>query len=209
MYYTNANYKANQYNAGSSGYLGSSPEPTPTPGGARERAKQLEGFLATKTPRNAKRNARIESLPPAAGSEEKQGIWFWQKLSSYVRNGRYRALEEEIADGAPPDLADNEGNTLLIIAAQNGQKRIAKLLLRNGADMDAFNYRGNTALHFAKEYGFYDLFDYLIEKGADDTLLNDEGLHCYQGIGKEMRPNGIHKKVKPTVKRTNQRMMNY
>ena len=55
------------------------------------------------------------------------------------------------------------------------------------ADINADNFRGNTALHFAQAYGFYELFDYLLEKGGDDTLLNEEGLHCYQGVGKEMR----------------------
>ena len=95
--------------------------------------------------------------------------------------------------GAPVDMADEDGNTLLIVAAQNGQKRIAKFLLRNGADIDGENFRENTALHFAREYGFYDFFDYLVEKGANDTILNDEGMHCYQGLGKDARPINLVK----------------
>ena len=31
-------------------------------------------------------------------------------------------------------------------------------------------------------YNHYELADYLLSKGADDSLLNAEGLTCYEGL---------------------------
>ncbi|CAN0381470.1 unnamed protein product, partial [Hapterophycus canaliculatus] len=42
--------------------------------------------------------------------------------------------------------------------------------------------RGNTALHYAFAFGFQQLGKYLASSGADDTLLNDHGLTCYEGL---------------------------
>ncbi|CAM9124000.1 unnamed protein product [Heterosigma akashiwo] len=68
-----------------------------------------------------------------------------------------------------------------MVAAQNGLRGMARLLLRRGADPGARNNRGNTALHFCFGSGHSELGEYLIDKGADDSVLNDEGLTCYEG----------------------------
>lgn len=39
-------------------------------------------------------------------------------------------------EGVPVNSKDENGNTMLTVAAQNGLKRISKLLLRRGANMD-------------------------------------------------------------------------
>ena len=80
------------------------------------------------------------------------------------------------------DAKDENGNTLLLVAAQNGNKRISKLLLRKGAKINAQNLRGNTVLHYTRAYKFSELFEYFLSKGADDSITNGDGLTCYEGL---------------------------
>ncbi len=37
-------------------------------------------------------------------------------------------------------------------------------------------------LSINRRYNHYELADYLLSKGADDSLLNAEGLTCYEGL---------------------------
>ena len=41
---------------------------------------------------------------------------------------------------------------------------------------------GNTVLHYCYFYNFEELAEYLKSHGADDSLLNSDGLTCYEGI---------------------------
>lgn len=47
------------------------------------------------------------------------------------------------------------------------------------------NLRGNTALHYSYAYKFTELGDYLLSKGADDSIVNAEGLTCYEGLDQD------------------------
>ena len=145
------------------------------------------------TPDHLKRAAKLldfikpkrvqEIVEPLEGAPK----WDVRRVTSYIRNNNYRSLEEEIANGMPMETSDDEGNTLLLMAAQSGQKRITKLLLRNDSDINASNYRGDTALHYCAEYGFEALYDYLRSKGADADAVNDAGMLAKQGLGKNLR----------------------
>ena len=64
-------------------------------------------------------------------------------------------------------------------------QRILKLLLRHNADINATNNSGNTVLHYCFSYGNEDLANYLIDKGADDSIVNIDGLTCYEGLSAE------------------------
>ncbi|KAJ8608292.1 hypothetical protein CTAYLR_010383 [Chrysophaeum taylorii] len=95
------------------------------------------------------------------------------------------AIERLLARGVPPNVRDEHGNTILIIACQNGLKRVAKAALRHGADINAVNARGNTGLHFCFAYGYGDtLGQYLMSKGADPNVVNNSGLNCYEGLSR-------------------------
>ncbi|CAM9295450.1 unnamed protein product [Ectocarpus sp. 13 AM-2016] len=108
-----------------------------------------------------------------------------------AKTGNLSELEGLLYENVPPDTKDSNGNTLLLLAAQQGNKRIAKFLLRKGATMNLQNMDGNTVLHFCYSHGHQarkngtaaaDLANYLKTKGADDSLLNSEGLTCYEGL---------------------------
>ena len=50
--------------------------------------------------------------------------------------------------------------------------------------MNAQNISGNTCLHYTVSYNFPELTKYLISKGAKETIINVEGLTCYEGLSK-------------------------
>merc|ERR1712129_15903 len=99
-----------------------------------------------------------------------------------TRHGRYKDVKMMLEKGINPNIVDNHGNTILIVAAQNGSKRLVKTALRYNADINHQNNRGNTAAHYAFAYGYRLLGEYIMSKGADDRVSNEHGLKCYEGI---------------------------
>ena len=88
-----------------------------------------------------------------------------------------------IIQDIPVNCSDPHGNTLLLLAAQQGSKRLCKFLLRRGANINAQNLAGNTVLHFCFTYSHTELGNYLMQRGADDSILNCDGMTCYEGLG--------------------------
>jgi len=110
----------------------------------------------------------------------------WEKKAVLlVKNSKIAELEEALDEDVPVDTCDEHGNTLLMLSCQQGNKRIAKFLLRRGAKMNMQNLHGNSVLHYCYEYNFEELAEYLKDKGADDSLLNADGLTCYEGLSKK------------------------
>jgi len=106
----------------------------------------------------------------------------FRSVFSKVRHGKKSDVVDMIERGCPVDTRDKHGNSLLIISCQNGHKRVVKALLRRGANLNCQNHRGQTALHFCYAYGYQELGDYLVSKGADDSIINNYGLSCYEGL---------------------------
>jgi ankyrin repeat protein len=107
-----------------------------------------------------------------------------EKLMSFVRHNKNEELcacLDDPDERVNIDRVDKNGNTLLMVATQNHNKRIVKSLLRRGASATIRNLHGDTALHHAFGLSYDELGNYLIAKGgADDTILNSEGLTCYE-----------------------------
>ncbi len=47
------------------------------------------------------------------------------------------------------------------------------------------NLLRQTPLHYAYSYGFESFGEYLISKGADDSIVNADGLTCYEGLNQD------------------------
>jgi hypothetical protein len=144
---------------------------------ARKRADAAFVEVADKEGASAMEAESSESLRLAA---------LYSEMASMARHSKYAEMEVRMnqADyNLPIDYQDDAGNTLLHVTSQNGLKRVAKLLLRRGATINKQNLAGQTVLHFSQAYGFTELFDYFMSKGADDSLMNADGLTCYEGLG--------------------------
>lgn len=102
-----------------------------------------------------------------------------------AKSNNVAEMEDALEEDIQINTADAFGNTLLILAAQQGSKRMSKFLLRRGANLNLQSLTGNTALHYCYAYAQYDLAEYLKTKGADDSILNADGLTCYEGLSAE------------------------
>nr|CAG4645529.1 EOG090X06BA [Lynceus sp. MCZ IZ 141354] len=70
---------------------------------------------------------------------------------------------------------NNEGFTLLQIAAQKGNLKKVKELLSCGADVNAISNIGSNALHEAAYFGHHDIVAVLIEAGIDPKQKKTDG----------------------------------
>lgn len=88
-------------------------------------------------------------------------------LFDRARAGEAERLAAYVDAGAPVDLTDASGNTLLMLAAYHGHAAVVGVLAERGADVDAVNDRGQTPLAGAVFKGYADVVDALMTAGAD------------------------------------------
>jgi len=88
------------------------------------------------------------------------------RLFDMARNGD-EALIEYLDNGVSPDLANQDGYSLLMLAAYAGHTAIVRGLLERGADVDKQNNRGQTPLAGAVFKKYDEVVDVLIDAGAD------------------------------------------
>ncbi len=100
-------------------------------------------------------------------SEQDRLIRLANLLFQAARNGDASTLGDATSGGAPVDLANQNGDTLLMLAAYHGHAEAVRVLLVAGASVDQVNDRGQTPLAGAAFKGFVDVVDALLEHGAD------------------------------------------
>lgn len=91
-------------------------------------------------------------------------------LFDRARKGETQRLGAYIDAGAPADLTDAEGNTLLMLAAYHGHADTVRELAARGANPDALNGRGQSPLAGAVFKQADDVVAALLEAGADPDL---------------------------------------
>ncbi|WP_122261813.1 ankyrin repeat domain-containing protein [Ornithinimicrobium cerasi] len=88
-------------------------------------------------------------------------------LFDMARQGRTAQLAAYVDAGAPVDLADPAGNTLLMLAAYHGHADLVHELARRGADVDRLNDRHQSPLAGAVFKAEPDVVAALLGLGAD------------------------------------------
>ena len=91
-------------------------------------------------------------------------------LFDQARQGETERLAAYLQAGAPVNLTDAEGNTLLMLAAYHGHAETVRELARRGADVDALNNRGQAPLAGAIFKQADEVVRVLLEAGADPDL---------------------------------------
>ncbi|ETL35685.1 hypothetical protein L916_12209 [Phytophthora nicotianae] len=152
------------------------------------------------------RNAALRRRWEMYASTRIQTVWRRYKAKKYVvavrtekillatYKGDYTTVKRAIANGFW-HVTDNEGNSILHLAAAAGHKRLVKLCLRNSFDINVVNYHNQTALHLLlanlpPSNAVYDVSDvsdvrirdervalgeYMIEHGAWHEAPDEEG----------------------------------
>lgn len=102
-----------------------------------------------------------EGDPPAGAVELAHALF------DLARAGGAERLAAYVDAGAPANLTDPAGNTLLMLAAYHGHARTVRMLAERGADLDRLNDRGQSPLAGAVFKGDDTVIDTLRELGAD------------------------------------------
>mgnify|MGYP002718372332 CR=1 FL=1 len=108
-----------------------------------------------------------EHLPPDPSEPSDEVIELAHQLFDWAREGQSERVAAYVDAGAPADLTDPAGNTLLMLAAYHGHAHLVRALAERGADVDALNNRGQSPLAGAVFKAEPDVVTALLEHGAD------------------------------------------
>ena len=102
----------------------------------------------------------VDSLPPEA-------IAFATRMFDAARNGRVDILQQALPAGLPPNMTNDKGDSLVMLAAYHGHAPLVSLLLSHGADPNTLNDRGQSPLAGAVFKMEREVTMALLEGGAD------------------------------------------
>ena len=108
-----------------------------------------------------------EAAGPGHESEQDRLARLANLLFQAARNGDSTLLREATAGGAPADLANQNGDSLVMLAAYHGHAEAVSVLLEAGGAVDQINDRGQTPLGGATFKGYVDVVETLLRFGAD------------------------------------------
>lgn len=103
--------------------------------------------------------------PPDEPSDET--VELAHQLFDWAREGQAERVAAYVDAGAPVDLADPDGNTLLMLAAYHGHADLVRALAQRSADVDRLNDRGQAPVAGAVFKGEPQVVAALLEHGAD------------------------------------------
>lgn len=87
----------------------------------------------------------------------------YRAAQTLIKRGDEPALRQALESGLDPNLANQNGWTLLMLAAVEGDLPIGRLLCERGANTEARNEKGDSALTLANHRG-YSLFITFLEE---------------------------------------------
>jgi uncharacterized protein len=94
-------------------------------------------------------------------------IEFAHRMFALARNGGTDQIGANLSRGLPPDLTNDKGDTLLMLAAYHDHPDTVRVLLAAGADTARSNDRGQTALGAAVFRQNETTVRALLDAGAD------------------------------------------
>lgn len=95
-----------------------------------------------------------------------------------ARQGDKDLLTQAITAGLPPNLTNDKGDTLLMLAAYHGHADLVRFLLQHGADPNRLNDRRQSPLAGAVFKKEDDVIEALLDGGADPEYGTPSALEC-------------------------------
>ncbi|OQR69440.1 kinase D-interacting substrate of 220 kDa-like [Tropilaelaps mercedesae] len=111
----------------------------------------------------------------------------FEAAAKWIRSGELASVRESLKNRSlNPEEKDENGQTLLMLAAQGGQASLCEDLLRHGWEAQAEDHDGWTPLHNAAKEGFYEVVVLLVTHGASADCRDGSGWTplmwaCYHG----------------------------
>ncbi|MEU3218747.1 ankyrin repeat domain-containing protein [Streptomyces sp. NPDC006971] len=106
------------------------------------------------------------------------------KMFDLARRGETDTLAAYVDAGVPADLANDRGDSLLMLAAYHGHAAAVTALVRRGADPDRANDRGQTPLAGAVFKGENEVIEALLAAGADPAAGTPSAVDTARMFGK-------------------------
>lgn len=105
---------------------------------------------------------------PSAGPDD-DVVELATRVFAMARTGDAAALAAYVDAGVSPDLTNQSGDSLVMLAAYHGHAAAVSALLQRGADPNRANDRGQTPLAGAVFKGELEVIGVLVEGGADPS----------------------------------------
>ncbi|QCU77782.1 ankyrin repeat domain-containing protein [Citricoccus sp. SGAir0253] len=116
---------------------------------------------------DAPRSPEAPAAPGATPELTDEQLEFLNSLFDLARAGEAEALLSAVDQGVPVNLANHNGDTLLILATYNNHPALVRALLERGADVHRLNARGQSALACAVFVQNEESVRALLAAGAD------------------------------------------
>ncbi|KUI60187.1 hypothetical protein VP1G_07401 [Cytospora mali] len=116
-------------------------------------------------------SATASSLPPEA-------IELAMRMYNAAREGNTELLQQAVLAGLPPNMTNEKGDTLLMLAAYYGHADLVRFLIQHGADPNRLNDRLQSPLAGAVFKKEDRVIEVLVEGGADPEYGTPSALEC-------------------------------
>ena len=107
------------------------------------------------------------------------------RIFAMARAGDTEALAAYLDAGVPVDLANDKGDTLIMLAAYHGHPATVAALVERGADVNQLNDRGQSPLAGAVFKGEDDVVRALVAAGADPVAGHPTAVDTARMFGRE------------------------
>lgn len=107
------------------------------------------------------------------------------KIFDLARRGDQDTIAAYVDAGVPPNLSNDSGDTLVMLAAYHGHAPAVRALLERGADPDRVNDRGQTPLAGAVFKGEDEVVRALLDGGADPSAGTPSAIDTARMFGKD------------------------
>ncbi|KAL1888191.1 hypothetical protein Sste5346_009729 [Sporothrix stenoceras] len=113
-----------------------------------------------------------QQAPPQEQQQQQQGlsdeaIALASRLYNGARAGDLALFQQALPAGLPANMANEKGDSLLMLAAYYGHANLVRLLLKHGADPNRLNDKGQSPLAGAVFKAEDAVIEALLEGGAD------------------------------------------
>ncbi|RBM17863.1 ankyrin repeat domain-containing protein [Streptomyces sp. PT12] len=106
------------------------------------------------------------------------------KIFDLARQGDTATVAAYVDAGVPPNLSNDKGDTLLMLAAYHGHADTVRVLLERGAEPGRGNDKGQTPIAGAVFKGSVEVVRVLLEAGADPAAGQPSAIDTARMFGR-------------------------
>jgi len=117
----------------------------------------------------------MQTARPDPNTLDEATLAFVRSVFQHARAGEPEALATLLAQGLPPNLRNERGDSLLMLACYHGHVDTVRVLLEHGADPELMNDAGQTPLAGAAFKGDLAVATLLLDQGASVASAGPNG----------------------------------